>query len=283
MQIGSSAFNLIEKFDSVKYDGTELINSVELISQLGLHLAELTFDVFYARPNFLTKEVKESLLDLKQQKGLEYSVHLPFSYVDLASLDKRIRRASIESIYEALDFSQDLEVDTFILHVAGSSTTKFFLAKYCSKQTKSRFMEEIEDVVTESVSEILKFVSPWKLCIENIPQMPPAFTCRIADKFGASLCIDTGHVILQGDEDVFEFTDSVYKKIKIFHLHDVAKLDWGLMDHRALGKGFFDFKKFLNELNKKEYSGPVILELFSKEDTITSLDAIRNLVNFDPV
>ena len=259
MKIGSSTFNLIEKFDSVKYDGTELINSVELISQLGLHVAELTLDVLYARPNFLAKKVKESLLDLKQQRGLEYSVHLPFSYVDLASLDERIRRASIESIYEVLDFSQDLEVDTFILHVAGGSTTKFFLAKYCSKQTKSNFLKEIEDVVIKSVSEIVEFVSP------------------------VSLCVDIGHVILQGEEDVFEFFDRFYDRIKIFHLHDVANLDWGLMDHRALGKGFFDFRKFLNELNKKEYSGPVILELFSKEDTMTSLDAIRSLVNFNPV
>ncbi|MHA1829407.1 MAG: cobamide remodeling phosphodiesterase CbiR [Candidatus Heimdallarchaeaceae archaeon] len=280
MKIGSSTFNLIEKFGSVKHDGKELINSVQLINQLGLDLAELSLDVFYAKPNFLAREVKEALLNLKQEKGLTYSIHLPFSYIDLASLDERIRRDSVESIHEVVNFSKGLDADTYILHVAGSSTAKVFLAKYLSKQVKLNFLKEITDVVDTSISEILRFLPTEKLCVENIPQMPPSFTCRIADKFGVSLCVDIGHLIVQGDEDVFEFIDRFYDKIKIYHLHDVMKLDWGLMDHRALGKGFFDFRRFLNKLNEKQYSGPVILELFSKEDTIISLNAIRDLVDF---
>jgi len=61
---------------------------------------------------------------LQRELGFACTVHLPFLWVDLTSLNELVRQASVESVRQAVELAQPFQVETYVLHLWGSTTTQ---------------------------------------------------------------------------------------------------------------------------------------------------------------
>jgi len=91
----------------------------------------------------------------------------------------------------------------------------------------------------------------------------------------AGLCLDTGHLLLEGQNPV-DFFVKYRERIKEIHLHGVnekqAKIDGKLADHRRLRANepwLFELLPLL-----KDYEGVINLEIFSWEEARASIDIL---------
>ena len=94
-------------------------------------------------------------------------------------------------------------------------------------------------------------IAPELIAVENI-EFPFDATRKLIDKYGLSICFDTGHLLVgySGKDTVFEFLDKHYDKIIEFHLNDGKILENGRPnDHIAIGDGSFpmDAGKYINQ------------------------------------
>jgi hypothetical protein len=101
-------------------------------------------------------------------------------------------------------------------------------------------------------------------------------------KTNAGLCMDTGHLLLTGQNPA-DFFARYRQRIGEIHLHAVdreqAAVDGRLADHRRLRQD----EPWLNELlplltdyQGKNYPGIINLEVFSWEEVVAGIDVLRN-------
>jgi sugar phosphate isomerase/epimerase len=99
-------------------------------------------------------------------------------------------------------------------------------------------------------------------------------------KTGAGLCMDTGHLLLDGKNPT-NFFAANRERIKEIHLHDVdrkqAAIDDRLVDHRQLRKD----EPWLLELLPllKDYRGIINLEVFSWEEAKAGVDIFKEMIH----
>jgi sugar phosphate isomerase/epimerase len=101
----------------------------------------------------------------------------------------------------------------------------------------------------------------------------------LVERYGASICLDVGHLAWQGGGEL-EFLADHGKRVREIHLHDAVMATPGTggqtRDHMALGQGELDYRAFLHELERTSYQGAVILEVNSRSDLEASLNQIRS-------
>lgn len=66
---------------------------------------------------------------------------------------------------------------------------------------------------------------------------------------------------IQGGADPYEMLDAIGDRLSTIHICDVKENN----ETAIIGKGFFDFEKFINVLKQKNIQAPIILELYSKD------------------
>ena len=91
----------------------------------------------------------------------------------------------------------------------------------------------------------------------------------------SGLCMDTGHLLLEGQNPAI-FFETHGERIKEIHLHGLnpeqAAFDGRLKDHRSLGGNEAWLRQLLPLL--RDYRGVVNLEMFSWEEIESSIDKI---------
>lgn len=78
---------------------------------------------------------------------------------------------------------------------------------------------------------------------------------------------------IQGGIDPYDILQAIGDRLSTIHICDIKSNN----ETAAIGKGIFDFEKFINTLKSKNISAPVILELYSKD--YKTLDELKN--NFE--
>ncbi|MDR0312721.1 MAG: AP endonuclease [Treponema sp.] len=97
---------------------------------------------------------------------------------------------------------------------------------------------------------------------------------------GAGLCMDTGHLLLDGKNPV-DFFAAYRERIMEIHLHAVdreqAAIDGRLADHRRLRKDEPWLLELLPLLN--DYRGVINLEVFSWEEAESGVEILKKLIH----
>ena len=98
---------------------------------------------------------------------------------------------------------------------------------------------------------------------------------RGANMDNLGVCLDVGHANTTQKLDEFLDITAQAADVKIIHMH--ASDNLGEQDlHLPLGKGNLDWKKVLDGIQTNGYKGLVVLELYSLEDGMTSLEFLKN-------
>jgi sugar phosphate isomerase/epimerase len=125
-----------------------------------------------------------------------------------------------------------------------------------------------------SMAELLGSAVPSRLfCVETL-DYPFALVDSIVYEFGLSVCMDIGHILLQGyslDAYLARYQD----RVRVFHVHGIRENK----DHRDLGAlGASDLALLFGSLRSLRSSAPILtLEVFDESDLRLSLDVVEKM------
>ncbi|MGC9333951.1 MAG: cobamide remodeling phosphodiesterase CbiR [Anaerolineae bacterium] len=246
------------------------------VQDLGLSAVELTLDLPLLYPTVFDTNFYQAVGDLRQELGFTCTAHLPFLWIEPASVNEAIRRASVHSLLQAVQLTQGL-VDTYVLHLWGLATTQI-VAHLENPAEREAIMAVLVAQASRSLAELCETIEPRDICVENLEDSLFGVALALADRHDTSLCFDVGHMAWQ-DMDALDFLRQHGDRIREVHLHDATREPPGsvppVRDHLALGQGQIDYQAILIKLEEMGYGGPVILELNSEADLRASLAELR--------
>jgi sugar phosphate isomerase/epimerase len=251
----------------------------QIVTDHGLDAVELTLDLHAIYPQIFDERFYQSVAELQQTLGFLCTVHLPFLWVELASLNEQIREASIASLRQAIKVTQAVDVHTYVLHLWGFTTMQV-LSQLQDPVQRELVTGVLMSQAGRSLTALCEVVDPADLCVENLEDSLFELAVPIVEEHGTSICLDVGHLALQGGCEL-SFLERHRKRIREVHLHDAIARRTGewqtARDHLALGQGHLNHKAFLDKLAETGYEGPIILELNNKADLVQSLERLKSV------
>jgi sugar phosphate isomerase/epimerase len=248
-----------------------------LVEDLGLQAIELNGDFSILYPEVFESTYYEQVADLQEELGFACTVHLPFLWLDGLSLADPVRRASVECVARALEWSNRLSVETYVLHLWGMWSSMMLSVQQMQAEERRRLLGRMLAQADATLEEIGDLVPNRKLCVENLERFPFQDIEAVIQRKGVRMCLDVGHLAVSG-ADVVEFLDRHWDTIGEVHLHDALPgegLGPGTRDHLALGRGGVDYVRVMDCLAEGGYDKVVILELNSEAELLESLEKVR--------
>ncbi|MBX8631786.1 MAG: sugar phosphate isomerase/epimerase [Thermoplasmata archaeon YP2-bin.285] len=217
----------------------------------GRHSPEMVSDVFE---------------DLSGSYDLQYTVHLPMDDINLASLNRSIRTASINECARAISTFSLLGVTTFVLHPGNYSLLSF--------QERERAIVLSREAIISLSSYAASHNST--LLVENLPSDTFALGSRysemrkIIDGTRAGLCLDISHALLEGELSAFL---AARDSIKMLHISD----NDGKSDcHLPIGRGVSDHSAILRNLHTMNC--PLVIEARNLPEAIEGKNYLTRIL-----
>jgi sugar phosphate isomerase/epimerase len=211
-------------------------------------------------------DIANELVEWKASRKLHFSVHAPFSDLNIASLNSRARKEALAQVIETIKICSELDIEIITVHPGYKSP----LGAY--------FPEKVKKIHVQSLLEIDKAGEDYGvvLALENIPKMWISL-CAFAQEMESliegtnlKICFDFGHANISDDISGFIKLKS---KIANLHLHD----NRGEKDrHMILGEGNIDFSGIFKEF--KGYKGNYVIESMNLEEGIRSKAVLEALL-----
>jgi sugar phosphate isomerase/epimerase len=213
--------------------------------------------------------IKGDIENVQDSYDVSFSVHAPFSDLNLASLNPKIRESSITQVKEAIRISSDLGIKVVTIHPGHKSPLGAYFADKFSLTNKKSIKEL--DKIGEEYGVIL--------ALENMPQMWISL-CHDAQQIkelimdtNLKICFDFGHANLS---DAINEIMELKENFANIHIHDnLGDHDY----HLVLGEGNIDIPGIL--LGLSEYKGDYIIESTNLIEGIKSRDVMEKMLN-DP-
>jgi sugar phosphate isomerase/epimerase len=247
----------------------------------GFDPIELTGDMVLFFPQSFDPATIERLLELKQETGVGYTVHLPLWSVEPSTLLGPVRDGSVQAVVESVRATQPLAPEVYVLHATGALAAEFYRMDL-PEQAREFILRLFQARARQSISTVLAETGlpSRRLAIETI-EFPFDLTVEMAEDLNLSLCLDTGHVLVgfSGPVGLFEALERCLPRLAEVHLHDAPwqgreqTIGYG-KDHKPLGTADLDLGRLLDRLDEAGFRGPLVLEL-TVEEALASLEVIR--------
>jgi sugar phosphate isomerase/epimerase len=247
----------------------------QLIEGYGLSAVELNLDLGAIYPQVFDVGFYSAVADLQQALGFTCTVHLPFLWLDPATLNEPVRRVNVDCLCRAVELTRPVAVRTYVLHLWGLTTIQIATLLTDPAQ-RGAVLAGMMAQAGRSLAEVCETLDPRDLCVENLEA--PAFdmVLPLIERCGVSICLDVGHLAYQGG-DALDFLARHGDRVREVHLHDFVR-SMGehpqTRDHLALGQGQMDYGAFLQRLEEIGFEGAVILENNSRADLEESLERL---------
>jgi sugar phosphate isomerase/epimerase len=198
---------------------------------------------------------------------LVLTLHLPFSDLNLGSLNHPIWKESVRQMKKCIEKASDF-IELAVVHPGHLSPLGMQLPDMAWQQS------------VEGLKEICDFADDLdiRIGVENMPDMAHIFGKRPGEILGmidslgkknAGLTFDIGHANTNGL--VFEFLSEIKHMIHV-HLHDnKGKSD----EHLQVGKGNINWKEVMPKL--RGYKGRFVIEARTIEEGTASLKYLDGL------
>lgn len=254
---------------------------IQIVREYRLQLIEFPMDARFIYPSLLTEESLALVHRLAQENSFGFTVHLPYMWLDLSSINEEMREASVGCVLQGLELGRILNPFAYPLHLSGEQSGGIATSDWEEKE-KQTFLRRMVEQAGRSLAELAQAVEPEKLCVENSSGMPVEPIVSLVREQGVSLCLDVGHLMLQGRDPV-AFIQAHFDIIRAIHLHDVARLvspyrGSVLKDHQSLGSGFVPVREIVATLRSRSYEGALIVEMMRRDRLEDSLEVLRGLL-----
>ena len=201
------------------------------------------------------------LKSLSNKYGIElWSYHLPFypfEKINVASLDKEVRKYTIEYLADFIKRGSDIGIDKFIIHPSGEPN-----AENEREEKLKRSMESI-DILAE-----IAYKEGAVIAVEDLPRTCLGNTAEeilklisVNDKL--KICFDTNHLL---QDNNINFMEKCADKIITIHVSDY---DFINERHWVPGEGKINWLEFFNKFKQINYNGVWMYEIsLSTESTM---------------
>ena len=241
---------------------------VNFVKKSGFEIIELTSTSVFPADLLLpiSDKIKKEISSFKR-----VTYHLPIGEINISAFHQGIRREAIKETKKHIDLAQKIGIDRVVMHPG------CFLAM---PKIYSLMEKQIREIAKRSIFEIFDYCKTKniQLSVENLPRNEPLFQrpeeFEVFVEEGVGVCLDTVHAF-ESDVDPLDFIRKFRKKIKEIHLTDGVYSD--PIVHYPLGLGEVDLVSILDELEKINYQGPVILEVNSKIDLKKSKKYLKSI------
>ena len=216
-------------------------------------------------PHYLSRDNLALFREALDSYGMKATVHAPFSDVNIASFNDRIRSASLKIIRETLELSAELGALAVTIHPG-----------HCSPvSVKNR--REYLGIHRESLRKIARWSEEYgvKVGVENMPRFPilDAQNCdrlaKIIEGVEIGVTFDVGHLNTT-TRNFDRFLELFGDRIVHVHLHDNS----GERDeHLPIGDGTVPWRRVLPKLPDVTMA----LEMNDPELARRSLEFLKNL------
>ena len=207
-----------------------------------------------AGPHALSPSRVEALLEIKEAHGLEYSVHAPYTDVNIASDDPHLREAIIRRLEASIRYASDLGAETLVFHPGNTTSLEWALPQGTIWRTN-----------LESVRRLVDYAETLgvRALIENVPEPFPFVMksvedfARFYDEVGieAPIVLDVAHAHIRGEE--LEFIERFGDRIAHVHVSD----NHGDRDtHLRIGEGSVAWGEVMEALRESPFDGWVTIE-----------------------
>lgn len=210
---------------------------------------------------------REQILDLKKiaaESNLTYTVHLPLD-LRLAD-DGSARHISLDKACRVIDCTRELNPWAYVLHLDGKS-----VRSSVSPESLKRWQEQAIrslDIVGARAGGV------QNLALENLEGYPLDFYEPVLERIAVSRTVDIGHLWLD-HHDVVAYLRNGLPRTRVIHVHGING-----RDHQSLANvPEEELRAVLDELLRFDYRGVLTVEVFSGEDFITSVSAIKTVMN----
>lgn len=229
------------------------------VRMLGPYVDEIELLLFESGPvaSLLSKTVIADLQHLSSELNLTYNVHLPTD-IAISNPNPERRERDIGKLLKVIERVEHLAPSTCTLHVPFSAEVSGHAS-----------VGEWRDIVYSSLAKIVKSGVPAeRIAIESL-DYPFTWVENIIQDLRLSICMDIGHLLLQGN-DIQTFFTKYADAVAIIHLHGVQNGK----DHLPLDRLPASRLKPVFDILKK-FKGIVSLEVFDFEYLQTSLDFLE--------
>lgn len=257
---------------STLFKPADQVGAVRDLIEMGLGIKDIELSIPLEVPWGELRELKA----LKREHGLNYSVHAPFIYDDLAHPHPKIREVYKSQAKEAIDFAHELGSTLVVVH-PGHMVLEYLLpdeeAFMALRLPKERYLENS----IHSLKELAAYAKSKgvNLSVENLQGIgrDHGDIGKLLDEVqGLSLTLDVGHANLT--RNLRMYLESFSGRIISLHLHD----NDGARDlHWPLGKGEIDFHWLMSNLHDPDRR--LILELYSEDDLRRSFAYLKTITD----
>jgi sugar phosphate isomerase/epimerase len=204
-----------------------------------------------------SKKVIRELAGLANEFSLGYNIHLPTD-ISISSRDTQEQRLAVETVIKVAERVAPLSPATLTLHVPWHEDSR-------DENTVKAWQER----VSKSLELILNKGIPARLIsIENL-DYPFELLDPIILELDLSVCLDCGHLILQGD-DIHSFFKTYADQIQIIHIYGVQNNHFHNALDQLSDKSMISMVQLL-----ARFKGMVSLEVFSFAHLETSLKRLE--------
>jgi sugar phosphate isomerase/epimerase len=213
--------------------------------------------------NLPDRGVIESLIRLKEEHRITYTVHLPLD-TELGSLDEAVRKRSVEKCLRVMGLTSPLAPFAYVVHFHGEMRGRV------PARDITRWLEALD----RSAGGLLESgVGPDMLCVETL-DYPFEFVEPVVARRGMSVCLDAGHLVFFGFP-LEEYLDRYLARSRIIHLHGhrdgADHKDIGTLEPRVLAT--LIGHPCLTDSRERVLT----LEVFGLPDFERSMETIRRL------
>ncbi len=211
-----------------------------------------------------SKHIIGELAGLAKDFNLTYNVHLPTD-ISISSRNTQQQINAVETIVRVVDRVSTLFPTTLTLHVP-----------YHEDSLEEDKVKDWQERVVKNLGKILAGGTSGQLIsIENL-DYPFEILVPIISELDLMICLDCGHLMLQGD-DIQSFFNTYRAKIAIIHLYGITKNHY----HGALDQLPEELMAAKMRLLAK-FNGIVSLEVFSYAHLEASLIFMEKWWNNQP-
>lgn len=194
---------------------------------------------------------------------LTYTVHLPLG-LSLGAADEEERHRSVKKALHIVELASPLSPAAYVVHFEGDRRGPL----------PSENMSGWINGLKVSVAELLGTGTPSHLfCVETL-DYPFALVDPIVYELELSVCLDIGHVLLQG-HPLDAYLAKYHDRIRVFHAHGIRENK----DHRDLGAlRDSDLALLFGNLQSCRSAAPVLtLEVFDENDFRLSMEVVERM------
>jgi len=204
---------------------------------------------------------------IKGSYKMSYSVHAPICDINIAALNEKIRKASLEETRKTMEHANRMGVKMITIHPGVYSTSLDNVREFSIEWAKIS-LKEIERYAAEyGITAAIENMPSFRIMMGQTPQE----LLELIDGTDLKICFDIGHANTIGKID--DFIDAFGSRIANIHIHDnMGKND----DHMTIGDGTIDFVSVLKKL--KRYKGNYIIESRSLDSAVVSKKRLEALL-----